>query len=255
MDSTEYATRRLRGRVALVTGASRGLGSQIALKLAAEGARVAVNYARSREGAERTVAAIRGVGGTAKAFQADVTDPDGVRTLNSAIVEEFGEGIDVLVNNATGPQPVLTIEDSTWADYVSQLEYFVKGPLLLIQAVLPHMRSAGQGAIVNIGSEVVMLGTAPFATYVAAKAAMVGLTRSWAKELAPAGIRVNLVAPGWVPVERHAGEDTSGYLANVPMGRLGTADDIAAAVAFLASEDAGFITGQCLSVNGGTTFE
>jgi 3-oxoacyl-[acyl-carrier protein] reductase len=157
--------------------------------------------------------------------------------------------------NATGPQPELTVEQSSWRDYQDQLDFFVKAPFLLLQAALPGMRRLGGGAVVNIGSEVVYRGAAPFATYVAAKAAVIGLTRSWATELGRDGVRVNLVAPGWIPVERHDGVDTGGYAAQVPLGRTGTPEEIADAVAFLAGDGASFITGQCLTVNGGLTFE
>jgi 3-oxoacyl-[acyl-carrier protein] reductase len=246
---------RLQGRVALVTGASRGLGRAIAQRLAADGAAVAVNYAHSREGADETVASIVAAGGTASAFAADVTDAEQVAAMVEGIGREFGRGVDVLVNNATGPQPNLTIEESSWDDYLAQLEFFVKAPLLLLKSVLPHMEEAGEGSVVNIGSEVVYLGSTPFATYVSAKAAMLGLTRSWSVELAERGIRVNLVAPGWIPVERHAGDDTSGYRKGVPLGRMGRPEEIADAVAFFASSETSFVTGQCLSVNGGLTFE
>lgn len=248
-------TDRFDGRIALITGASRGLGRAIALRLAGDGARVVVNYARSASQAEELVERIRHDGGQAVALQADVTDEAQVRRLVERAAAHFGSDIEIVVNNATGPQPELRVEDSTWQDYLDQFEFFVKAPLLILQAVLPGMRRSGGGSIVNIGSEVVLRGTAPFATYVSAKAAMIGLTRSWATELGADGIRVNLVAPGWIPVERHDGADTNGYRGQVPLGRMGTPDEIAHTVAFLASEEASFMTGQCLTVNGGLTFE
>ena len=247
--------RRLEGQVALVTGASRGLGRAIALRLAADGARVAVNYARSASAADEVVSLIGRQGGDAIAVQADVTDEKRAGRLVEAVSAHFGVDVGVIVNNATGPQPELTVERSSWRDYQDQLDFFVKAPFLLLQAALPGMRRLGRGAVVNIGSEVVHRGAAPFATYVAAKAAMIGLTRSWAAELGGDGIRVNLVAPGWIPVERHDGADTSRYAAEVPLGRVGTPEELADAVAFLASNEASFITGQCLTVNGGLTFE
>lgn len=248
-------TGRLDGRIALVTGASRGLGRAIARRLAADGARVVVNYANSATHADEVVEAIRHDGGEAVALQADVTDETQVRRLVEQAAAHFGADIEIVVNNATGPQPELRIDQSTWQDYLDQLHFFVKAPLQILQAVLPGMRRHGRGSVVSIGSEVVHRGSAPFGSYVSAKAAMIGLTRSWANELGPEGIRVNLVAPGWIPVERHDGADTSGYRAMVPLGRMGTPDEVASTVAFLASDEAGFITGQCLTVNGGLTFE
>ncbi|MDD9269739.1 SDR family oxidoreductase [Paenibacillus sp. GCM10023248] len=245
---------KLEGKIALVTGASRGLGRHIAAALAAAGAQVAVNYANSIQDAEETVRMITAAGGTAAAFRANVTNEAEVAELVSRVERHFGSHIDILVNNATGPQPMVSIEESTWQTYMDQLEFFVKAPLLLTQAVLPGMKLAGAGSIINIGSEVVQIGNANFSSYVTAKSSMVGMTRSWASELGPHGIRVNLIAPGWIPVERHAGANTDGYRAGVPLGRVGEPADIAAAVVFMASPESAFITGQCLSVNGGNTF-
>ena len=246
---------RLHEHVALVTGASRGLGRHIARHLAAAGAVVAVNYAHDEAGAAQTVREIREAGGVAQAFRADVTDRDAVVALVAEIEAAWDSPVRILINNATGPQPGRTVQDSNWGDYLDQLRFFVEAPLHLLQAVLPGMRAAGSGSVVNIGSDVVQQGLPRCAPYVAAKAAMVGLTRSWASELGPEGIRVNLVAPGWVPVERHAGADTTDHVARVPLGRVGAPADIAETVTFLASPQASFITGQCLSVNGGVTFE
>ena len=243
-------------RVALVTGASRGLGRAIAESLARAGAKTVLNYARSREEAEAAAGAMRSSGGEAIAEQADVCDAAAVRAMLDRIESRWGP-VGVLVNNATGPQPMKPLEDYTWQDFQDQLDFFVKAPFLLMKETLPAMKRAAWGRVIHIGSEVVDAGCANYSAYVAAKAAMVGLTRSWANEFGPSGITVNLIAPGWIPVERHADVAASemlGYSANVPLRRQGVPADIAEAVRFLAGDGANFITGQCLSVNGGNTF-
>ncbi len=213
-----------------------------------------VNYARHVAEAEYTVELIRSGGGVAEAIRADITAEDGVSALMDRAAQTFDAPIGILVNNATGPQPMLAIEDSTWDTYLDQLLFFVKAPLLLTRSVLPAMKERRAGSIVNIGSEVVQLGNPNYASYVAAKSAMIGMTRSWANELAPHGIRVNLVAPGWIPRDGIFVPSMEAYRSKVPMKTMGDPDDIAQAVAFLASGDAKFITGQCLAVNGGNTF-
>lgn len=243
-------------RTALVTGASRGLGRAIAQQLAAAGHRVVVNYHSSRSAAEETVQAIVAAGGEAVALPADVRDPAQLAALLAAAQQCFGP-VEILVHNATGPQPMQPLEDYRWQDFQDQLDFFVKAPVLLTQALLPARKQARWGRIILIGSEVADLGNANFSAYVAAKAAMVGLTRAWAREFGPWQITVNLVAPGWIPVERHAGTPTAAldaYAQAVPLRRQGVPEDVAGAVVYLASEAAGFVTGQCLSVNGGNTF-
>jgi len=244
-------------RVALVTGASRGLGAAIARKLAGAGARVAVNYFGSHEEATRVVEGIRQSGGEAEAFRADVRDEQEVARLVGEVQARLGP-IEVLVLNATGPQPFVKLEDLTWKHCLDQLEFFVKSPVLLAKAVVPGMKERRAGRIINVGSEVFEQGVPEFSSYVSAKGAQLGLTRSWAMELGPHGITVNQVSPGWVVVERHIKEGASAaaieaYAASNPLRRMGTPDDIAEAVAFLASDAAEFITGQKLSVNGGRT--
>ncbi|ASO20015.1 3-oxoacyl-[acyl-carrier protein] reductase [Actinoalloteichus hoggarensis] len=243
------------GRVALVTGASRGLGAAIAEALARNGLTVAINFVRDEAGAREVRRRIRAEGGTAEVFRADVTDEARVAELCRAVRETLGP-VDVLVLNATGSQPAAGVEDLSWQDMLDQLEFFVKSPLLLAKEVIPGMRERGYGRIVNIGSEVVELGVPESSAYVAAKAAQLGLTRSWARELAPHGITVNLVAPGWIPTERHGTvteESARAYTERVPMGRFGLVEEVGTAVAHLASAEAGFITGQRLAVNGGNT--
>lgn len=240
-------------RVALVTGSSRGLGAEIARRLADDGLAVAVNDLHGGPGAAEVVDAIRGGGGAADAFTADVTDERQVAELVAAVQASIG-AVDVLVANATGPQPEGPLADVTWEDHVAQLEFFVKSPVLLGRAVLPDMTAKGAGRIVQLDSEVVDVVPPGRSAYVTSKSAQIGLTRSWARELAPLGITVNTVAPGFVPVERHDDvpeETRTAYVASVPAGRFGTRADIAHAVSFFASEAAGFVTGQRIVVDGG----
>jgi 3-oxoacyl-[acyl-carrier protein] reductase len=235
--------------LALVTGAGRGLGAAIARRLATRGWTVAVNDLPGRTGA--TVAAIEADGGTAVAAPADVTDEDAVRAMTGRLGP-----VGVLVANATGPQPTATVEELTWRAQLDQLEFFVKSPTLLVQAVLPGMKALGRGRIVQIGSDMPGRALPGWSAYAAAKSAQLALTRVWARELGPAGITVNVVAPGWIPVERHAdttAAERADYAAEVPLRRMGTPGDVAGAVAYLASAEGAFVTGLCLTVNGGHT--
>jgi 3-oxoacyl-[acyl-carrier protein] reductase len=238
-------------RVALVTGASRGLGAEIARRLAADGLAVAVND-RSGHGGP-VVEAIRAAGGTAAPFPADVTDPGAVERLVAAVAGALGP-VDVLVVNATGPQPDAPLDAVGWDDHLAQLDFFVKSPVLIGRAVVPGMRERRYGRIVHVDSEVAHRPPPGRSAYATAKSAQIGLVRAWARELAPDGITVNTVAPGFVPVERHAdvsGADRDAYVASVPAGRFGTPAEIADAVSFFASERAGYVTGQRLVVDGG----
>ena len=247
----------LKGRTALVTGASRGLGAAIALELGVRGASVAVNYFAKRDRAEQVCAQIKQQGGEATAYYADVRQEADVVKMIQAVNQTYQQ-IDIAVMNATGPQPFLTIEEQTWERYLDQLEFFVKSPLLILKQVVAGMKSRGYGRIIQIGSEVFEIGNPMFANYVAAKGAQLGQTRSWARELAPSGITVNLVAPGWIPTERHAHSteaEMHSYTDRVPMKHMGTPEDVANTVAFLAGEEGRFITGQKISVNGGNTLE
>ncbi len=242
-------------KVALVTGASRGLGAGIAAALGASGWAVAVNYFGSQPRAEQVVADIKAKGGQAMAFKFDVRDDDAIKAGVKQIEKDFGP-IELVVNNATGPQPNIPIMQQTWRDHLDQLEFFVKAPTVLLQQVLPGWRARKTGRVINIGSEVVNMGNPEFANYVAAKGAMMGMTRSWATELGPDNITVNLIEPGWIPVERHADvadADKANYIKLVPLARQGTPADLAGIVAFLASDQASFITGQTFAVNGGRT--
>jgi 3-oxoacyl-[acyl-carrier protein] reductase len=239
-------------RVALVTGSSRGLGQAIALRLGRDGYAVAVN-GRDRTQAASVVQAIRDAGGTADAFVGDVTDEAAVNELVSVIADRLGP-VDVLVVNATGAQPDIPLTDTTWSDHLEQLLFFVASPVWTGRAVLEGMRERGWGRIVHIDSEVSDRVPPQRSAYVAAKSAQIGLMRAWALELAPHGITVNSVGPGFIPVERHAEvapEVITDYVASVPAGHIGSPEDVAHAVSFFASEAASFVTGQRLVVDGG----
>lgn len=229
----------------------------MAVSLAEAGHRVAVNYFANEARAETLCRSLRDRGLQACAFGGDVRDEAAVKSLMSQVDAKFG-AVEVLVVNATGHQPMLSIEEQTWDAYLQQLEFFVKSPLLLVQAALPGMRRRRFGRVIQIGSEVVELGNARFANYVAAKAAQLGQTRSWARELGLEGITVNLVAPGWIPTERTldaSTEEAEAYAQGVPLRRMGKPEEVGRVVAFLASDAASFINGQKLAVNGGNTLE
>ena len=247
--------KELAGKVALVTGASRGLGAAIARSLGRRGASVAVNTFGSPEKAKAVADEIKSGGGVAEVFKADVRDEGQIDEMLGEVRAKFGP-VAILVCNATGPQPFVKLEDLTWQACLDQLEFFVKSPVLLARAIVPGMKARRYGRIIQIGSEVFEKGVPQFSNYVSAKGAQLGLTRSWANELAEWQITVNLVAPGWIPTERHAGDPQAmkdAYAAGVPMKRMGDPEDIGEAVAFLASDGAKFITGQRISVNGGNT--
>ena len=244
----------LAGKVALVTGSTTGLGLAIAIELGRRGAKVALNYAHNRARATKAMAEYQAATDSPGVLiAADVCSSAGVDSLVSQTVVALGP-IDILVPNATGPQPQLPIESYTWAHYQEMVDFFIKSPFLLTQAVLAHMKQQAWGRIVNIGSEVYEASVGNFSAYVAAKGGQKGWTRSMATELAPYGITVNLVAPGWIPTERHADSSApqlEGYAQTIPAGRWGTPEDIADSVAYLCAPAASFVTGQTLIVNGG----
>ena len=247
----------LRGKVALVTGSSAGLGHEIACALGLAGAHVALNYAHDEARAKAAMSRYLETGATGALFQADVTDEVAIDGLVKAVTRDLG-AIDILVVNATPSQPQRALEDYQWDQVQAMLDAFVKSPFLLSQKVVGSMKDTGWGRIIHIGSEVLDEGTPNFSAYVAAKGAQNGLSRSLAKELAPWGITVNMVSPGWIPVARHQGvsqADKDAYLESVPMGRFGTPNDVASAVTFLASEHAAFMTGANLHVNGGRSVQ
>jgi len=225
------------------------------MRLARAGARVAMNFANNEERAQRAFAELQKITAESALVRGSVIVREEVERLVSEVGERLGP-IDILVLNATPAQPQLPIEKYDWEIYQQMLDFFVKSPYLLTRSCVTHMKKQRWGRIVNIGSEVFQRGVPNFSAYVAAKGGQSGWTRSMATELAPFGITVNLVSPGWIPVERHANdpqEAKDGYRALIPAGRWGVPDDVAGAVSFLASDDASFITAQNICVNGGLT--
>ncbi|WP_295765324.1 elongation factor P 5-aminopentanone reductase [uncultured Oscillibacter sp.] len=239
-------------RSALVTGASRGIGRAVAAVLAREGWPVCVGYLERRDAAEELVSDLRAQGRAAMAFQADVADRAAVEAMVRAAEEALGP-VELLVNNAGISHQGLfqDLEDEAWDRL---LAVNLTGPRNAVRAALPHMLSEKRGCIVNISSIWGLRGGSCETAYSCTKAAVIGLTRSLALELAPSKIRVNCVAPGCIETDmvRALGRETQAMLVEeTPLGRLGRPEDVAEAVAFLASERAGFITGQVLTADGG----
>jgi NAD(P)-dependent dehydrogenase (short-subunit alcohol dehydrogenase family) len=245
--------RRLEGRVAIVTGGSRGIGRGIALELAREGAAVVVNHVAAHDAAKDVVAEIENMGGQAMAFSADVGDREAGERLVHATVERFGK-LDILVNNA-GICPFrdfLDIDDEVWDQTVRTNLY---GPFALSQSASRAMAERGSGSIIHISSVSSYIGSATQVHYCATKGGINAMTAAMAVALGPLGIRVNAVLPGGVPtdINRHQWEGRSDQAPGLPVNRIGRPMDIARAVCYLASDDAEWVTGVLLPVDGGVT--
>lgn len=243
---------RLEGKAALVTGASRGIGKEIALELARQGADVAVNYAGSEASALQVVEEIKNLGRNAFAVQCDVSDSNSVANMVKETVNTFGK-LDILVNNAgiTKDNLLMRMKEEEW-DQVININ--LKGVFLCTKAVTRQMMKQRSGRIINISSIVGVSGNTGQANYVAAKAGVIGLTKTSAKELASRGITVNAVAPGFITTDmtdKLTDELKAEMLKQIPLARLGDPADIAQAVVFLASDESRYMTGQTLNIDGG----
>ena len=240
------------GKNAVVTGGSRGIGRAICLELARRGANVVFSYAGNTAAADKTLEELKALGVEARAIQGNVADPAAAKTLIDTAVKELG-GIHILVNNAGITRDGLAMamkED----DFDAVIETNLKGAFLCMKAAIRPMMKARYGRIVNMSSVVALRGNPGQVNYCASKAGLIGMTKSLAKEMGARGITVNAVAPGYISTDMTAALPDAArqaMLSTIPVGRAGSPEDVAAAVAFLASEEAGYITGQVLSVDGG----
>ena len=242
--------RTLDGQIALVTGASRGIGRAVALALAEAGAEVVVNYSSSPDAADAVVNEIKEAGGQAYALQANVAEEDAVNGLVKSVIERSGR-IDVLVNNAGITRDGLLMRMKT-EDWQAVINLNLSGVFLCTRAVTRPMLKQKSGRIINITSVVGLMGNAGQSNYAAAKAGVVGFTRSTAKEMASRGITVNAVAPGFIATDMTKDLDADSILKDIPLGTFGTQEQVAGAVRFLAADSAAaYITGQVLQVDGG----
>ena len=249
------SSKRMDGRRVLVTGSGTGIGRGIALEFAREGAAVVLHFAHSEDGAHSAVSEIEASGGRAVAFSADFRDLEQVRALARRALEFLG-GLDVLVNNA-GITMNRQLADVTPEQYDTLYDVNVRSPYFLTQALVPRMIEQGGGAVINLSSVHAFEGFPEHSVYAGTKGAIVAHTRELAIELAPKGVRVNAIAPGAVPVENHfkviPDLDVGEIARAIPAGFTGTPQDIARVAVFLASDDARYIVGQTLIVDGGTT--
>jgi len=242
------------GKLALVTGGGRGIGKAISMELAKRGYDLAINYSRSEEAARITCEEIRSLGRNVKAFQADVSDPDQVRGLFKAIQDTMGN-VDILVNNAgiTRDNLLIRMKDDEWEKVISAN---LSSVYYCSREAIKKMVKARWGRIINLSSVVALIGNAGQANYVASKSGIIGLTKTIAREYGARGITVNAVAPGFIETDMTSvlsEEVRKAMLSQIPLGRPGKPEDIARVVAFLSSDDAAYITGQVIAIDGGMT--
>ncbi|MBD2035618.1 3-oxoacyl-[acyl-carrier-protein] reductase [Phormidium sp. FACHB-592] len=250
MEALPTSQQRLQGKVAIVTGASRGIGRATALALAAEGATVVVNYASSREAADQVVAEVEALGSSAIALPADVSKADQVDGLINAVMEKWGQ-VDVLVNNAGITRDTLLLRMKP-EDWQAVIDLNLTGVFLCTRAVSKIMLKQRSGRIVNITSVAGQMGNPGQANYSAAKAGVIGFTKTVAKELATRGITVNAVAPGFITTDMTADVKADAILQFIPLGRYGKPEEVAGLIRFLAADPAAaYITGQVMNVDGG----
>lgn len=245
----------LEGKVAWITGSSTGLGKVMAMQMGAAGAKVALNYCNNEARAEKTFQEFKDAGHQGILQRGSVIVEEDVNRMAGEIAATLGP-VDILVVNATPDQPQMPIEEYSWEFYQSMLDFFVKSPFLLCRAVLPGMKARKCGRIINIGSEVFTRGVPNFTAYCAAKGGQNGFHRSLATELAPFGITVNMISPGWILVERHEKDPQElkdGYFAGLPSKRWGVPKEVADTAVFLASDEASYVSGQNIAVNGAHT--
>lgn len=250
MEASQTSQERLREQVAIITGASRGIGRAIALELAAQGANVVVNYASSGDAAQQVVAEITDAGGSAIALQADVSKLEQVDALLSNTLEKFGR-VDILVNNAGITRDTLLLRMKP-EDWQAVIDLNLTGVFLCTRAVSKVMLKQRSGRIINIASVAGQMGNPGQANYSAAKAGVIGFTKTVAKELASRGITVNAVAPGFIATDMTSDLKSDEIIKYIPLGRYGQPEDVAGMVRFLAADSAAaYITGQVFNVDGG----